>query len=280
VKYRHRYEPLLPSVYRVPFPYCYRCPYGQKQGSCAWECVKALEAVLQYEVHPQDVAAVVIEPQQGEGGYIPAPVEFLRRLSKLCRRYGILLIFDEVQTGFGRTARWFAAEHYQVEPDVIVVAKGIASGFPISALGARRELMDKWPKGAHGTTFGGNPVSCAAAVTTIRVIEEENLLEHGEKLSLIAFERLNTMRQKYPVIGDVRGLGLMIGVEIVSATGAPAAELTSRIVSACRQKGLILITCGLRGNVLRFLPPLITTAQQLNQALDILEQAISSLPPR
>ncbi|HEX9080520.1 MAG TPA: aminotransferase class III-fold pyridoxal phosphate-dependent enzyme, partial [Desulfuromonadaceae bacterium] len=178
-RYRNRYHPLLPGVFHAPSPSCFRCPYGSARDSCETACFENLLELLKRQISPEEVAACIIEPVLGEGGYYPAPAAFLKRLRRLCDEHGILLIFDEVQSGMGRTCSWFAADHYGIAPDVMTVAKGIASGFPLSAVVAKRELMEKWPSGAHGTTFGGNPVSCAASLATIAAIQEERLLEKG-----------------------------------------------------------------------------------------------------
>ncbi len=277
VKYRKNYEPLLPSIYRAPYAYCYRCPYGQKRESCAFECIQFIRDLFKYEVHPEQTAAIIFEPVEGEGGYIVPPREFIQFLRDFTRENGILLIADEVQTGFGRTGKWFACEHFGVEPDIIVMAKGIASGFPLSAFGASSKIMKQWAPGAHGTTFGGNPVSCAAAVATIRAIREEKMLDNCQALSAEAFSRLRKMRDDSPIIGDVRGLGFMIGVEFIDRNGAPNASATEKVVQHCLNDGLILITCGTVGNVVRIIPPLNISREQLVRGLDIFEHAVHSV---
>ncbi|MBI3098482.1 MAG: aminotransferase class III-fold pyridoxal phosphate-dependent enzyme, partial [Planctomycetes bacterium] len=223
---------------------------------------------------PEEVAAILVEPVQGEGGYLPAPKRLLEGLRKRCDEHGILLIFDEVQSGFGRTCRWFASEHAGVVPDVMAVAKGIASGFPLSAVCAPKKLMKQWTTSAHGTTFGGNPVSCAAAVATIDTIEQDRLLEKSAAVSVQVFRRLHEMQKKYPAIGDVRGLGFMIGIELVGDKKAPDADLTKRTLAGCKERGLVLIPCGINGNTIRFIPPLICTRKEMDRALDILDAAL------
>ncbi len=277
-KYRNRYEPLLAGIYRVPFPYCYRCPYGQKPESCRLECADAVEKTLLYEVLPEQLAAIIIEPVQGEGGVVPAPERFLKRLAEICREKGVFLVFDEVQTGMGRTCRWFAAEHYDAAPDIVAIAKGIASGFPLSAVGARKEIMEKWSPGAHGTTFGGNPVSCAAAVATIETIREENMLERGDKIAQHALKRLKALMDKYECIGDVRGKGFMMGVEFVKnrKSKEPAPEILKELLERCLEKQLVLIGCGVYGNVLRFYPPLCVTREQIDRAIDTIDECLSN----
>ncbi len=276
-RYRKRYHPLLPSVYQAPYPYCFRCPFRQKQETCSRECVYYLGEILERQIFPDEIAAVIIEPVLGEGGYVPAPPEFLRELRELCTGHGIMLIFDEVQSGMGRTGNWFAAHHYGVTPDILCVAKGIASGFPLSAVVAGREQMERWSPGAHGTTFGGNPVSCAAAVATMEVIAEEGLLERASVLGETARAAFSEMAGRYPAIGDVRGIGPMIGIEFVDSAGTPAGGACRQVLDACLQAGLILINCGLGRNVVRFLPPLIATEGELAQALRIFEEGVRAL---
>lgn len=276
-KYRKRYHPLLPSVYQVPYPYCFRCPFRQHPESCVLDCFRYLEETLERMVTPEEVAAVIIEPVLGEGGYVPAPRAFLQKLRELCTAHGILLIFDEVQSGVGRTGCWFAADHYGVVPDILALAKGIASGFPLSAVVASSKLMRQWPSGAHGTTFGGNPVSCAAALATIEVIEQERLLEKSAAIGQNAVARLREISRRYALIGDVRGFGSMIGIEFVDRHGAPDGDSCSRVLDYCLRKGLILIGCGLARNVVRFIPPLIATDIDLELALDIFEGGVKSL---
>ncbi len=277
VKYRKNYEPLLPSVYRAPFANCYRCPYGQHRETCAFECIQFIRDIFNQEVHPEQTAAIVFEPVQGEGGYIVPPIEFIQFLRDFSREHGIMLIADEVQTGFGRTGKWFACDHFGVEPDIIVMAKGIASGFPLSAFGAPSKIMKQWAPGAHGTTFGGNPVSCAAAVATIKAIRDEKMLENCQELSKEAFSRLKKIKNGNPIVGDVRGLGFMIGIELVDRNGDPNAEATEKILQHCLDAGLILISCGTHGNVIRFIPPINITREQLNRGLDILDSALQAV---
>lgn len=276
-KYRNRYHPLLPSVYQSPYPYCFRCPFSRKPDSCEYACFEYLREMLRRQIYPEEVAAVIIEPVLGEGGYYPAPDGFLGKLRRLCDEHGILLIFDEVQSGMGRTGSWFAASHYGVTPDIMAVAKGIASGFPLSAVISTKALMGQWDSGAHGTTFGGNPVSCAASLATIEVIEAESLLEKALQLTEVAMERLSRLATLYPVIGDVRGIGLMIGIEFVTESGAPNRTACQKVLDHCLEKGLILINCGLERNVIRFIPPLVTSVAELDSAMDILAEGVQSL---
>ncbi len=275
-KYRNRYEPLVGGIYRAPFPYLYRRPDSMTEDQYIDECLSAIEKVLLHEVLPEQLAAVIIEPIQGEGGVVPAPKRFLERLAEICKENGIFLIFDEVQTGMGRTCNWFAAEHYGIEPDIMAIAKGIASGFPLSAVAARSEIMEQWSPGAHGTTFGGSPVSCAASVATIETIREEGMLENGRKIAAHAAERLAVLKEKHDCIGDVRGVGYMMGVEFVRdrATKEPAPEILKDLLEKCREKNLVLIGCGPHGNVLRFYPPLCVTRDQIDHAIDTIDECL------
>lgn len=276
-RYRSRYHPLLPSVYHAPYPACRSCLFGCDPESCSLACLKYLREMLRHVITPAEVAAVIIEPVLGEGGYVPAPAAFLLGLRELCDQHGILLIFDEVQSGIGRTGDWFAAQRYGVTPDVMSVAKGIASGFPLSAVVARHEIMEKWPQGAHGTTFGGNPVACAAAIATIETIRDEGLLPRCLILGERAMTRLQAMQERHPCIADVRGLGLMIGVELAHADGTPDTAGCERLMDFCREQGLLIINCGPQRNVVRLIPPLTISDAELEQALDILESGLGSL---
>ncbi len=273
-KYRKGYHPLLPSVFHAPYPYCYRCPMGQTRDECSMECFKYLERMLRHIISPEEVACIVIEPVLGEGGYVVPPEDYLVNLRRLCTEHGILFIADEVQTGFGRTGTWFACEHFRIKPDIITVAKAIAGGFPLSAVGASEEIMKGWSPGAHGTTFGGNPVSCAAACASIDTIEEEQLLENVQKVGRYAIERLMSLKKDHPFIGDVRGLGFMIGVEFVKEDGSPNPELLNTVIERCLEKGLILVECGREKNIIRFMPPLIAKHTDMERALNIFEEAL------
>jgi 4-aminobutyrate aminotransferase len=273
IRYRKKYHPMLPSVYHSPYPYCYRCWFGQRPESCGMDCFDYLERLFRHQIPPDEVACIIIEPVLGEGGYVVPPGDFLKRLRSLCDEWGMLLIFDEVQSGMGRTGRWFASEHFGVVPDIMTVAKGIASGMPLSAVVSTRKIMTQWPPGAHGTTFGGNPVSCAAAIATIKVIREEGLLENASRVGTIAVKRLKEMQNRFPVIGDIRGLGLMIGIELVK-DGKPFSEGLKNIFSSCFDKGLLLVECGVDKNIIRLAPPLTTTEDEMERGLDIIEGAI------
>ncbi len=277
-KYRRHYEPLLPSVYHVPFPYCFRCPH-RNGAVCCDDPLVSLDRLFRHVVSPDEVACVIVEPVLGEGGYVIPPPDFLPRLRELCDRQGILLIFDEIQTGFGRTGEMFAAQTFGVTPDVLVLSKSIASGFPLSVVAASPGLMKQWSAGSHGTTFGGNPVACAAAVATLEVFREEGVLENVRIRGEEAMARLRAMAERSPHIGEVRGLGLMIGLEFadVRNDGAPGGEVVRRVLQGCLERGLLLYPAGYAGHVLRFIPPLVVSQGELADGLEILSDVVAGL---
>jgi len=275
--YRRRYHPLLPSVYQVGYPACFNCPCGLTPDACGTRCLEQITLLFERQVPPEEVCAFIIEPFLGEGGYYPAPAAYLQGLRAICDAYGIQLIFDEVQSGIGRTGKWFCFEHAEVVPDVITVGKALASGFPLSAVIARRDVMQRWDQGAHGTTFGGNPVSCAAARATLQVIRDTGLLAASLAIGSRTLSYLQDLASKDPRIGEVRGLGCMIGVEFVDSSGAPDGACCARFLERCLVKGLILIGCGLTRNVARILPPLNVTSDQLEEALEICADALAEI---
>ena len=271
---RRGFAPLIPGVVHVPYPYCYRCPFRQEYPDCALWCVDYIrEWVLEKYVPGDEVAAMFFEPVAGEGGYIVPPPEFFPRLRRLADEYGILLVDDEVQAGVGRTGKWFAIEHWGVAPDLVAIAKGIAAGLPLGVLVGRSDVMDL-PPGSHASTFGGNPVSCAAALAVIDVIEEERLLENAARMGEIAMKRLREMQENLNAIGDVRGLGLMIGVELVRnrETKEPAPQLLHEVLLEAFKRGLLLVGAG--ESVLRIAPPLTITEEALDKGLSILEDVL------
>ncbi|HLT95995.1 MAG TPA: aminotransferase class III-fold pyridoxal phosphate-dependent enzyme [Acidimicrobiia bacterium] len=272
-KYRNGYHPILASTFTAPFPHPYR--WGMSEEAAVERSLHELELMLKHVVTPENIGAMLVEPVQGEGGYYPAPSSFLEALRSICDEHGIMLVFDEVQTGFGRTAEWFASDHFSVDPDVIAIGKGIANGMPLSAYGAAAEVIDGWPVGAHGTTFGGNPVSCAAATAVLDTMGD--LLPHARELSKRAFDRLSELQEKHPTIGDVRGLGLMIGVELVSDREArtQSKEAFAHVQRYCFERELIIIECGPDGNVIRFIPALVTTNEELDWALDLIDAGLT-----
>lgn len=279
-KYSTAYGPKLPGVHIAPFPYFYRHPFAKTPEECTAFCLDEIHNILKHETSAEGVAAMIVEPVQGEGGYVVPPKEFLKGLREICDHDDILLIFDEVQSGMGRTCKWWACDHFKVEPDIMAIAKGIASGFPLSAIGGRDDIMTAWEANMHGTTFGGNPVSCAAALATISTIEKDRLLEKGQKMADHIMARLAEMKAHYPIIGDVRGLGLMIGVEFIKKE-TPEKKLINKegrdaILKNCLENGLVLLACGTDGNIIRVIPPLTVTKEEADRGLDIFEKAIKS----
>jgi 4-aminobutyrate aminotransferase len=273
-RYRDGYHPVLGSVFVAPFPHPYR--WGMSEEAAVDHSLTELTLLFKHVVSPHNIACFLVEPVQGEGGYYPAPARFLSALRELADEHGILLVFDEVQTGFGRTAEWFAADHFDAEPDVMAMGKGIANGLPLSAYGASREMIDAWPRGAHGTTFGGNPVSTAAAVAVMDTMEA--LLPHARDLSKHAFERFHELAERHPTVGDVRGLGLMIGVELVTdpESRSPDEQAFKHVEKHALERELIMISCGPDHNVIRFIPPLITTREELDWAIDLVDESLTS----
>lgn len=277
--YRTGLDPFLPSVYHVPYADPYHSSHPDDPMFCVEESLAQLQIVLKRIIAPSQVAAVIVEPIQGEGGYIVPPKEFLKRLREICTNNGMLLIFDEVQSGFGRTGEWFAAQAFNVTPDVMAIAKGIASGFPLGALCARSELMSRWEPTVHGTTFGGNPVSCAAAVATIDTIRDEGLLQKAKESGEYLLSRLKALKAKHEMIGDARGLGLMTAIEfIVPGTDRePNSAAAKTFLNECLSRGLLMYPCGLYGHVVRLAPPLNVTRQQIDEAMSIADQSLSVL---
>jgi 4-aminobutyrate aminotransferase len=273
-KYRDGYHPVLGSVFVSPFPHPYR--WGMSMEEAIDLSLHELEMNFKHVVSPKNIACFLVEPVQGEGGYYPAPPRFLDALRTLANEHGILLLYDEVQTGFGRTAEWFASDHFAAKPDIMAMGKGIANGFPLSAYGAPREMIDSWPVGSHGTTYGGNPVAAAASVAVMDTMGD--LLPHARDLSTHAFERFHQLAERYETIGDVRGLGLMIGVELVEDrdTRVPDAKAFQHIQAHAFDRELIIIECGPDGNILRFIPALITTKEELDWAIDLVDEGLAS----
>ncbi len=277
-RYRDGYHPVLGSVFVTPFPHPYR--WGMSEEEATEHSLTELRLLFKHVVSPHNIACFLVEPVQGEGGYYPAPAAFLDTLRREADEHGIKLVYDEVQTGFGRTAEWFAADHYDAKPDVMAMGKAIANGLPLSAYGASREIIDAWPVGAHGTTFGGNPVSTAASVAVMDTME--GLLPHARDLSKRAFERFAELAERHETIGDVRGLGLMIGVELVTDPESrnPDGDAFKHVEKYVRDRELILISCGPDHNVIRFIPPLITTRDELDWSIDLIDQALSDWEAR
>ncbi len=271
--YRSGFQPLPAGVFVVPYPYAYKL--GMSEEKATEYCLAALEELLLSQTSPAETAAILIEPVLGEGGYVVPPAAFIKELRALCDKHGILLIFDEVQSGFGRTGKWFAQEHFGVVPDIMTVAKGIASGLPLSGVFSRLDLMKKWQVGSHGGTYGGNAVACAAGVATIRAMKEEDMPGNAARRGLQLISGLRKLQEEYPIIGDVRGLGLMVGTEY-TVKGKPADKaIIKHILHACEEHGLLLLSCGTYDNVIRWIPPLIVTEAQINDALNIFGEVLN-----
>ena len=274
--YQLGHGPLLPDVHIVPYPDTYR-RFGGDETAATAGALDSLQRILD-DVDASRVAAIVIEPELGEGGYIPAPLEFLRELRSLCDRHDILLVSDEVQTGYGRTGRMWGFEHAGIVPDVVCAAKGIANGLPLGAIVARRELHERWGRGAHGSTFGGNPVACAAALAVLDTIEGENLLANAAARGNQLRAGLDELATRDVRIGDVRGRGLMLGVDFVKdrATREPDGELGDAVIARCADAGLLLLTCGPSHNIVRWLAPLDVTADEIDEGLAIFERVLAA----
>ena len=276
LNYRTGYEPLLPGVYFAPFPAAYE--HGGDEEAATRSSLAILKSLLSTIIAPSQVAAILIEPVQGEGGYYPAPVAFLRELRALCDEHGILLIADEVQSGFGRTGEMWAFEHAGIVPDVVTVAKAIANGLPLSAVVTRKELGERWGRGAHGTTYGGNPVACAAGIAVLETIRDEDLVANARLRGAELSGGLRELMADHPSIGDVRGPGLMIGVEFVADRGtrSPDGGLADAVAARAAEAGLLILTCGPAHQVVRWIPPLDVTVPEIEEALRIFEGALEA----
>lgn len=274
--YKHGFGPFAPEIYRVPMADPFRWPTGAER--CAEEAAKLVMTTIAKQIGENQVAAVIIEPIQGEGGFIVPPAGFLPRIAHFCRANGIVFIADEVQTGFGRTGDWFACENEGIVPDLIVTAKALAGGLPLGAVTGRAEIMDAVHPGGLGGTFGGNPIACAAALGAIRALEEEQLVNRARWIGAMMLPRLYRLQQRHAAIGDVRGRGAMIAVELVKpGTMEPDPQITSAVAAACHARGLLVLTAGTFGNVLRFLPPLVIPEDLLAEAMDILDEVFAEI---
>jgi 4-aminobutyrate aminotransferase/(S)-3-amino-2-methylpropionate transaminase len=277
--YKSGFEPFAGEIYRIPYAYCYRCSYSLQYPSCNVFCAHHLEDTFKRVVASEAVAAVVVEPVLGEGGFVAPPREFFAILQETCKRHGIVFIADEVQSGFGRTGAMFASELYGITPDILVSAKSIAAGMPLAAVTGRAEVMDAAGVGGLGGTYGGNPLACAAALAAIETLELENLPARAEKLGQRFESRARDWKKRWPLIGDVRGLGAMRAVELVRSrdTREPAKEEAEEVLRHCREHGLILLSAGSYGNVLRLLVPLVITDDQFDEGLDVLESSLATV---
>ncbi|UCH57904.1 MAG: acetyl ornithine aminotransferase family protein [Candidatus Bathyarchaeota archaeon] len=274
---RRYFSPLVPGVEHIFYPYCYRCPFNLDCPDCGLRCVSYIDEYLFHKyVPPEEVAMILAEPMQGEGGYIVPPKGYFRELKKLCDKYGILLGMDEIQAGIGRTGKWFGIEHFDAIPDIVCMAKGIAAGLPLGVTASRADLMD-WTPGSHASTFGGNPVAATAAIEVINIIKEERLLDNAKKQGAHLVKRLKEMMDDHPMMGDIRGLGLMVGVELVKDRDSkePAKKETEEIMMRCFKKGAALVNCGV--SVIRWMPPLIITKDLIDNALEIFEGVLTEV---
>ena len=275
-KYREGYHPLLPSVFVTPYPHPFGWDMTQEEANAY--ALRELEMKFRYEVTPKEIAAFLVEPMQGEGGYYPASAEFLHALRDIADEHGILLLIDEVQTGFGRTGDWFTSQVYDVKPDVMIMGKAIANGLPLSGVASSAEIMDQWQPGSHGTTFGGNPVSCAASAATVQGLRD--VVPTVPETSAHAFERWNTLKERHSTIGDVRGLGLMIGIELVTEGNTPDPDAFGAISAHALDRGMFILNCGPDGNVIRFIPPLNVSREDLDLGIDILAEGVAAYEQR
>ena len=278
--YREGYAPLLPETYIAPFPYRLRCGHqrGHSLDDCVALCLTELELMLEHEVPATGVAAFIVEPVLGEGGYVPAPASFLRGLRQISSRHGILLIFDEIQTGFGRSGALFATERYGVVPDAMLLAKALGGGLPLSALVAPRELQRKWLTGTHGSTFGGNPMACVAGLATLQVIQEESLATRAERLGEIVAEELAPIARE-PGVGEIRRLGSMVGLELVDGQGRPDRLAAKAALAGALERDVLYLTCGTHDQVVRFIPPLNIDEGDLRRGVRALAEAVRSRAP-
>ena len=278
LNYRTGYEPMLPGIHFVPYPAAYPAFGGDAEAAGA-ASVEALDSLFSAVIAPSQVAGIVIEPVLGEGGYHPAPASFLRALRARCDEHGILLIADEVQCGYARTGRMWGFEHAGIVPDVVVVAKAIANGLPLSAIVSSRELQERWGRGAHGSTFGGNPVACAAGIAVLEVIRDEDLVANAATRGAELSAGLAKVAAEDDRIGDIRGPGLMVGVEFRNpATGAPDGALPDRLMAACGDNGLLVLSCGPVHETIRWIPPIDVTAAEIAEAVEIFGETLASIP--
>jgi 4-aminobutyrate aminotransferase/(S)-3-amino-2-methylpropionate transaminase len=277
--YKAGFEPFATEIYRIPYAYCYRCSYGLQYPSCSVFCAHHLEDTFKRVVAAESVAAVVVEPILGEGGFVTPPPEFVVAIQEICRLHKIVLIADEVQTGFARTGAMFASERYGISPDILVSAKSLAAGMPLAAVTGRAEIMDAPGVGGLGGTYSGNPLACAAALASIETLEQENLAARATEIGEMFERRANEWKKRWRLIGEIRGLGAMRAIELVRTPEKrePAKEETDRILRYCHTHGLIIVSAGSYGNVIRLLVPLVITDNELDEGLDVLQAAVASV---
>ena len=277
--YKFGFAPYAPEIYRMPYAYCYRCAFKLEYPSCELHCAYFLKEFFSTHISAEQVAALIVEPVLGEGGFVAPPKEYFKVLQKICQDNGIVFVADEVQSGFGRTAKMFAMEHYDVAPDITTMAKSLAAGFPLSAITGKAELMDHPQVGGLGGTFGGNPVACRAALAVLDQFEKKDILNKAKRVGEKVMERFKGFKERHPVVGDVRGLGAMVGMELVvdRKTKEPATAYTKRLIDLCRDKGLLMISAGTYSNIIRPLMPLVIPDDQLEKGLSIIQKGLEEV---
>ncbi len=274
-KVRTGFHPMMAGVVVAPFPHAWR--YGWSEEQTTEFCLRELDHLLKTQSAPEDTAALLIEPVQGEYGYYPANTAFMQGLAERCKKHNILLICDEIQAGYGRTGKFWSHQHFNVQPDMVITAKGLASGFPLSAVAASAELMAKGAPGSQGGTYGANAVSCAAALATLEVIEQEHLVENAAKRGEQMWQQLHTLKNDYPIIATIRGKGLMLGMEIGNGPQEPHPDLAQKLTEASERHGLLLLRCGIDGQIVRWLPPLVVTEEEVTDAVTRFSKALAEV---
>lgn len=276
-KYRKHYNPLMGNVYFAPYPGKDLCPAGMTEEERTDYALFELNKLLKYVVYPEDVACIYMEPVMGEGGYVVPSKKFVQSVREICDKHGILLIFDEIQCGYGRTGKMWASQNFDVVPDIMTVGKAIAGGLPMSAVISTPEIMDKWPVGTHGTTFGGNPCAAAAGCAVLKEFEDGTLIENVNKMGAYLKEKLFALKEKYPCISDVRGIGLMVAIEFSHEDGSPAPDIWTKVKKGCLERHMLTLNCGVNGNGMRFATPLNVKKEEIDEGLSILEASIQAL---
>ncbi|MEW5909023.1 MAG: aminotransferase class III-fold pyridoxal phosphate-dependent enzyme [Thermodesulfobacteriota bacterium] len=277
VKFRKHYAPFLPQVYFAPYPYCFRCPFHQHMENCSLDCLNYLLEDFELIIPSEDTAAVIFEPVMGEGGYVVPPKKYVKGLSDFCKEKRIWLMFDEVQSGMGRTGKMFAFEHFGVEPDILLLGKAVGGGYPLAVVAANREIMDQWPPGSHGSTFGGHPVACAAGSAQLEIIGKPEFLDSVNEKGVFFRNLLISLQQKHSRIGDVRGLGLMNAVELVHADKTADPKLANSMIAYLFSRKILAYSCGAKGNILRFMPPLNVEKNVLEFLVQTLDDGLSQI---
>ncbi|AQZ94801.1 aspartate aminotransferase family protein [Halopseudomonas phragmitis] len=274
-KVRSGFHPMMAGVVVAPFPHAWR--YGWSEQEATEFCLRELDHIFKTQSAPDDTAAMLIEPVQGEYGYYPANTAFMQGLAERCRQHGILLICDEIQAGYGRTGKFWSHQHFAVQPDIVITAKGLASGFPLSAIAASEALMRRGAPGSQGGTYGANAVACAAALATLEVIEHEQLVDNAAQRGQQLLEQLQALQRQHPLIATIRGKGLMLGMEIAESRLQPRADIAARLTAACEQQGLLLLRCGIDGQIVRWLPPLVVSEADINEGVARFERALQEI---